>query len=123
LGPGSVDSWLAGLVGHEIAAGDARASKLLDVEARELVLASGRIVLTSLEFGVMRYLLERPGKAVSRYDLMEAIWGYKSASASNVVDVVIRSLRKKLGPQARAVETVRGTGYRYRNGAPKGRTG
>jgi hypothetical protein len=120
MGPGSVDSWLAGLVGHEIASGGARAPKMLDVEARELVLLSGRVALTSLELGVMRYLLERPGKAVSRYDLMEAVWGYKNATASNVVDVVIRSLRKKLGPQARAVETVRGTGYRYRNGAPKG---
>lgn len=123
MGPGSVDSWLAGLVGHEIAAGGTRAPKMLDVEARELVLPSGRVALTSLEFGVMRYLLERPGKAVSRYNLMEAVWGYKNATASNVVDVVIRSLRKKLGPQARAVETVRGTGYRYRNGAPRGRVG
>ena len=123
MGPGSVDSWLAGLVGHEIVSGGVRAPKLLDVEARELVLRSGRVVLTSLEFGVMRYLLERPGKAVSRYDLMEAVWGYKTATASNVVDVVIRSLRKKLGPQARALETVRGTGYRYRDTAPKGRVG
>jgi DNA-binding response OmpR family regulator len=48
---------------------------------------------------------------------MANVWGYKSATASNVVDVVIRSLRKKLGARARAVETVRGTGYRYCNGA------
>jgi DNA-binding winged helix-turn-helix (wHTH) protein len=123
MGSGSVDSWLAGLVGHEIASDGARAPKMLDVEARELVLPSGRVGLTSLELGVMRYLLERPGKAVSRYDLMQAVWGYKSATASNVVDVVIRSLRKKLGPQARAVETVRGTGYRYRKSPAEGRVG
>ena len=55
-----------------------------------------------------------PGKAVSRYDLMEAVWGYRNETASNVVDVVVRSLRRKLGAESFVVETVRGTGYRYR---------
>jgi hypothetical protein len=114
MGPGSVDAWLADLVGAEIAAEEIRASKMLDVDARELVLTSGRVTLTSLEFGVMEYLQAHPGKAVSRFDLMEAVWGYRNDTASNVVDVVVRSLRRKLGTQAAAVETVRGTGYRYR---------
>jgi hypothetical protein len=118
MGPGSVDAWLAGLVGAEITAEEMRAAKVLDVDARELVLSSGRVNLTSLEFGVMQYLQERPGKAVSRYDLMEAVWGYRNETASNVVDVVVRSLRGKLGGEAAAVETVRGTGYRYRVQAP-----
>ena len=60
------------------------------------------------------YLQAHPGKAVSRYDLMEAVWGYRNDTASNVVDVVVRSLRRKLGIEASAVETVRGTGYRFR---------
>ena len=77
-------------------------------------LPSGRVNLTSLEFGVMQYLQDHPGKAVSRYDLMEAVWGYRNDTASNVVDVVVRSLRRKLGVESSAVETVRGTGYRYR---------
>ena len=119
MGPGSIDAWLAELVGQEISSSaGTRAPKVLDIDAHELVLPSGRIGLTSLEFGVMRYLEERPGKAISRYDLMEAVWGYKTATASNVVDVVIRSLRRKLGANADVVETVRGTGYRYR--APAG---
>jgi DNA-binding response OmpR family regulator len=42
------------------------------------------------------------------------VWGYRSPTASNVVDVVVRSLRRKLGAEAYCVETVRGTGYRYR---------
>jgi DNA-binding response OmpR family regulator len=66
----------------------------------------------------MQYLQARPGKAVSRYDLMEAVSGYRNETASNVVDVVVRSLRGKLGSQAAAVETVRGTGYRYRMQSP-----
>jgi hypothetical protein len=114
MGPGSVDAWLGDLVGAEITAEEIRAAKLLDVDAHELVLPSGRVNLTSLEFGVMEYLQTHPGKAVSRYDLMEAVWGYRNDTASNVVDVVVRSLRRKLGPEASAVETVRGTGYRYR---------
>ena len=114
MGPGSVDAWLTELVGAEITAEEIESSKLLDVEAHELILSSGRVGLTSLEFGVMRYLQERPGKAVGRYDLMEAVWGYRNPTASNVVDVVVRSLRRKLGVDAASVETVRGTGYRYR---------
>jgi DNA-binding response OmpR family regulator len=65
----------------------------------------------------MRHLQERPGKAIGRYDLMEAVWGYRNPTASNVVDVVARSLRRKLGDEAPALETVRGTGYRYRTRA------
>jgi DNA-binding response OmpR family regulator len=114
MGPGSVDAWLTEMVGAEITAEEIQSSKVLDIDARELVLTSGRVGLTSLEFGVMQYLQERPGKAVGRYDLMEAVWGYRNPTASNVVDVVIRSLRQKLGVEAGTVETVRGTGYRYR---------
>ena len=114
MGPGSVDSWLTQMVGAEITAEEVESSKVLDVDAHELILSSGRVGLTSLEFGVMQYLQERPGKAVGRYDLMEAVWGYRNPTASNVVDVVVRSLRRKLGADAAFVETVRGTGYRYR---------
>jgi hypothetical protein len=114
MGPGSVDAWLAGLIGAEIASEESRAAKLLDVDGRELVLSTGRVQLTSLEFGVMQYLQEHPGKAVSRYDLMEAVWGHRLETASNVVDVVVRSLREKLGGESSVIETVRGTGYRFR---------
>ncbi len=118
MGPGGVDGWLAEMVGADVAAparefGDETGS-LLDVAAQELVLPSGRIGLTTIEFGVIKYLSERCGKAVSRYDLLEAVWGHRNPNSSNVVDVVIRALRKKLGSRARTIETVRGTGYRYR---------
>src|SRR3954469_2598440 len=118
MGPASVDGWLANLVGAEIAEQGVPASHLvLDIDARELVLPSGRVGLTALEFGVMRHLQERPGKAIGRYDLMEAVWGYRNPTASNVVDVVVKSLRRKLGDEAPSLETVRGTGYRYRSRA------
>ncbi len=117
MGPGGVDGWLAEMVGAAIAApaaAEAPGEALLDLAAQELVLPSGRVGLTTIELGVMKFLTERPGKAVSRYDLMEAVWGHRSPSSSNVVDVVVRTLRKKLGSRARTIETVRGTGYRYR---------
>ena len=94
--------------------GGSRVFESARCRAHELILSSGRVGLTSLEFGVMQYPQERPGKAVGRYDLMEAVWGHRNPTASNVVDVVVRSLRRKLGADAASVETVRGTGYRYR---------
>jgi DNA-binding response OmpR family regulator len=48
---------------------------------------------------------------------MEAVWRYRNATASNVVDVVVASLRRKLGDESPTLETVRGTGYRYRTRA------
>ena len=51
-----------------------------------------RIGLTPLEFGLFAYLVARPNRAVARYELVEAVWGYgKEASTSNVVETVVRS--------------------------------
>jgi DNA-binding response OmpR family regulator len=114
MGPGSVDAWLAGLVAAELGLVH---DQLLDVDARELVVDGHRQSLTTLEFGVMRYLSEREGKAVTRVDLERDVWGYDYQGGSNVVDVVIRALRRKLGERASVIETVHGAGYRYRNNA------
>jgi hypothetical protein len=114
MGPGAVDGWLNNVVAKELAPAADEGRHLLDVDARELVLADGRVGLTPLEFGLLRYLHERPGKAVSRYELLEAVWDYSTPTSSNVVDSVVKTLRRKLGSQGAAIETVRGTGYRYR---------
>ena len=83
--------------------------------SHELVVDGSRIGLTPLEFGVFAYLVARPQKAVARYELVEAVWGYgKEASTSNVVETVVRSVRQKLGAHRNTLETVRGVGYRYR---------
>jgi len=75
----------------------------------------GRISLTPLEFGVFAYLVARPNRAVARYELVEAVWGYgREASTSNVVETVVHSVQQKLGAHRNALETVRGVGYRYR---------
>jgi len=118
MGVDSVDGWLGNMLAQEIgtATGDAPSySPLLDEQARELVVNGSRIGLTPLEFGVFAYLVARPNRAVARYELVEAVWGYgKEASTSNVVETVVRSLRQKLGAHRNAIETLRGVGYRYR---------
>ena len=111
MGPNSVDGWMAGLVAAELGIVE---TGILDVDARELVLDDQRIALTRLEFEVMHYLCQNDDKAVTRVDLLERVWGYDYDGGSNVVDVIIRSLRNKLAERAFVIETVRGTGYRYR---------
>jgi hypothetical protein len=111
FGPASVDGWLAGLVAAELGVEE---GGILDIDARELVLDGQRVGLTPLEFGVMHYLDQHEGKAISRESLIENVWGYSYEGGSNVVDTVVLSLRKKLGQQASVVETVRGVGYRFR---------
>jgi DNA-binding response OmpR family regulator len=118
MGLDSVDGWLGNLLAQETGAATdeaVRFSPLLDEQARELVVNGSRISLTPLEFGVFAYLVARPNRAVARYELVEAVWGYgKEASTSNVVETVVRSVRQKLGAHRNALETVRGVGYRYR---------
>ena len=118
MGVDSVDGWLGNMLAQETgtAPGEAASpSALLDEQAHELVVDGSRIGLTPLEFGVFAYLVARPQKAVARYELVEAVWGYgKEASTSNVVETVVRSVRQKLGAHRNTLETVRGVGYRYR---------
>lgn len=111
MGPGSVDGWLAGLVAAELGIEPA---ELLDVDARELVLDGRRVSLTQLEFEVMNYLSTHTGKVATRIALESEVWGYDYHGGSNVVDAVVKSLRKKLGERAGLIETVHGSGYRLR---------
>jgi hypothetical protein len=113
FGPGSVDGWLARLLAAEV--GAAAMAPELDEDARELLIEGRRLALTPLEFGVARYLMQRPGKAVSRTSLLNDVWGLSYEGGSNVVDSVVAALRRKLGDWARLIETVTGTGYRYRS--------
>lgn len=114
FGPASVDGWLARLVAAELGV---TATQMLDADARELVLDDRRIPLTRLEFSVLHYLHEREGKAVAREALIRDVWGYKYDVGSNVVDAVIKSLRKKLGNKSDLIETIAGHGYKFRSAA------
>jgi hypothetical protein len=111
FGPESVDGWLAKLVARELGMEPGR---VLDKLAHELITPSGRVPLTRLEFGLFEYLVNREGQAVTREALMRDVWEQSYAGGSNVIEVVVRSLRKKLGTRADCISTVSGVGYRYR---------
>jgi hypothetical protein len=111
FGPASVDGWLARLVAAELGVEE---GGILDSAARELVIDGRRVGLTRLEFGVIELRCRREGEAVSRAALLESVWGQSFDGGSNVVDVVVRGLRKKLGNRATLIEAVQGVGYRVR---------
>lgn len=84
----------------------------LDPVSREASLSQRPLDLTPREFQILEHLMRRCGQAVSRTVLWEQVWESHSSPQSNVVDVYVGYLRKKLGDRASAIETVRGAGYR-----------
>jgi DNA-binding response OmpR family regulator len=70
------------------------------------------IALSRREFGLLEYLMLNRGRCVSRAILLERVWSSSDAGNTNVVDVYINYLRRKLGPSGSLIETVRGQGYR-----------
>src|SRR5213596_3896696 len=83
--------------------------------ARHEVLVSGkRVDLTSLEFKLLRTLMQRRGRVQERDRLLNEVWGYESVIDTRTVDTHVRRLREKLGKAGEMVETVRGFGYRLR---------
>ena len=70
------------------------------------------IPLTLREFGILEYLLRHPNQVVSREQLLANIWDFSFDSFSNVVEVHIKNLRKKLHQYEKNLETIRGMGYK-----------
>jgi DNA-binding response OmpR family regulator len=94
-----------------------RAGDISIDSARHLVAVGGRTIhLTSLEFKLLQTLAQRRGRVQPRERLLNEVWGYESLIDTRTVDTHVRRLRKKLGEAADAVETVRGFGYRLREG-------
>jgi two-component system, OmpR family, response regulator len=97
-----------------LAVGDLR----LDPARREVRRGEEEIDLSAKEFSLLEALMRRPGEVVSRLDLIEHVWDIAYEWRSNVVDVYIRRLRDKVDRPfgRRSIETVRGAGYRVRDG-------
>jgi hypothetical protein len=110
FGPSSIDGWLTDLAAREMLIDN---YTLLDPDRRQLILDGTRADLTKLEFDVLQYLHEREGRVVSREALLRDVWSYDWSGGSNVVEVVISALRRKLGDRAASLQTVRGAGYRF----------
>jgi len=84
----------------------------LDIRSRQATVDGEQVTLTAREFTLLETLMRHPGQMLSREQLLSHVWGYDYDPGSNVVDVYIGYLRRKLGEGA--IETVRGMGYRLR---------
>jgi two-component system response regulator MprA len=90
----------------------------VDRGALEVTRAGRRIVLTPREFELLEAFMRRPRQVLSRDDLLARVWGYDFETDTNVVDVYVLYLRRKLeaAGEPRLVHTVRGAGYSLREG-------
>ena len=95
-----------------LAVGDLR----LDPATREVSRGEAEIALSAKEFALLEAFMRRPGEVLSRLHLLEHAWDFAYESRSNVVDVLVRRLRRKIDEPfgRRSLETVRGAGYRLR---------
>ena len=84
----------------------------LDLRSRRASVGDRVVELTAREFALMEVFLRHSGQVLSREQLLSHVWGYDFDPGSNVVDVYVRYLRRKLGDGV--IETVRGMGYRQR---------
>jgi DNA-binding response OmpR family regulator len=85
----------------------------IDPARHEVLVGDEAVALTLTEFNILHTLARRPGRVFTRYQIVDSIHGSDYLVTDRAVDVQIVSLRKKLGPCAKYVDTVRGVGYRF----------
>lgn len=85
---------------------------VVDLNAHTVTVDGARVALTYKEFELLRLFLSHPGMAFTRDQLFQEIWGMGYCGETRTVDMHIRTLRQKLGPYGRRIETVRNVGYR-----------
>jgi DNA-binding response OmpR family regulator len=90
------------------------ADLVLNRETHEVRRGEALIELTAKEFALLECFLRMPGKVLSRTRILEQVWGYSADPLTNVVDVYIRQLRRKIddGHEVKLFKTVRGFGYK-----------
>jgi two-component system, OmpR family, response regulator len=88
----------------------------LDRITREVTCNQHVVELTTREFNLLEYLMRSPGRVFTRTQILEHIWGYDFNPNTNVVDVCVQRIRKKIDSIGGAgwVESIRGVGYRFR---------
>ncbi len=92
----------------------------IDTSTREVWRGSRRIELTTKEYSMLQFFMSHPKAVLTRTTLEQNVWDFQFDGASNIVDVYVRRLRRKLeeeGEEASLIETVRGAGYRLRRDA------
>jgi DNA-binding response OmpR family regulator len=88
----------------------------LDRITREVTCNQHVVELTTREFNLLEYLMRSPGRVFTRTQILEHIWGYDFNPSTNVVDVCVQRIRKKIDSIGGAgwIESIRGVGYRFR---------
>ena len=84
---------------------------VLNPETREVSVDGTPVLLTVTEFDLLAALLRRPGRVLSRDQLLSQVWGYEAAAGTRTVDVHVGQVRAKLGAAGDLIRTVRGVGY------------
>lgn len=89
----------------------------LNTATRRVTRSNREIPLTLKEFGLLEYLMRHPNQVLSREQILDHLWDFAFDSFSNVVDVHVKNLRKKVdnGHHDKLLETIRGVGYRIRS--------
>jgi len=122
-GPAEVDARIRIVIGKDAITQLANNPSLKEIRSGEVVIdedsytakIKGRSLdLTFKEFELLKYLAQHPGRVFSRSQLLQEIWGYDYFGGTRTVDVHIRRLRSKLGPEFESIiDTVRNVGYRF----------
>jgi DNA-binding response OmpR family regulator len=88
----------------------------LDPQSREVWRGERRVDLTAKEYAILEYFMRRPNAVVTRTMLGESVWDYEYDGISNIIDVYVRRIRRKIDGdgQPSLIQTVRGAGYRLR---------
>ena len=89
---------------------------VVNLVTRDVMRGETKVELTAREFSLLEFLLRSPGRVVTRTQILEHVWGYDFDPQTNLVDVYIQRVRKKIAPNGEdeLIETLRGVGYRCR---------
>jgi two-component system phosphate regulon response regulator PhoB len=90
-----------------------RAALRLDPERHRCFVDEEEVELTAKEFSLLRELMSRPGRVMTREQLLDDVWGTDIAVTTRTIDTHLKRLREKLGAASHLIETVRGVGYRF----------
>jgi len=86
---------------------------VIDDKAHTVTLEGKEVNLTPKEYDLLKYLIKNQGIALTREQLLSAIWGYDFYGDDRTIDTHIKTLRKNLGKYAKYIKTVRGMGYKF----------
>ena len=85
----------------------------INEDSHEVFINDDEIILTALEFKLLKHLLDRRGRVQTRDQLLADVWGYSSHITTRTVDTHVKRLREKMGVMGKHVQTIRGVGYRF----------